>query len=180
MWSILAKTSLHYSPNRSCGSGGHFHGDPCCTSGYSWQLTLATDWNLLLSIRIPSIIRLPCWKERTQVYRHRWWWSKLHRAPLNISPRCLPSEIHVSPGWISLLRSGPFYKAGSIRYAHISVKGFPAQCQQLFSSTHYAGEIYRSAATLQHSADLYAPCAQCLKYKQIYAALILFVVISVI
>lgn len=54
------------------------------------------------------------------------------------------------------------------------------QCQQLFSSTHYAGEMYRSAATLQHSADLYAPCAQCLKYKQIYAALILSVVISVI
>lgn len=43
----------------------------------------------------------------------------------------------------------------------------------------YAGELHHSAATLQHSADLYAPCAQCLKYKQIYAALILFVVISV-
>ena len=114
-----------------------------------------------------------CWKERIQVYRQRWWWSKLQSAPLNVSPQCLPSEIHVSPGWISLLRSSPFYKALAMLISQS--KGFPHSansysavlimqvryiavlllCNTLQISMHHVHNVWNISKFMLHSSFLW-------------------------
>lgn len=174
---VLVKMLQYYSPNPACGYSGCLHeGESLHEEVFS-----ATDLRNKfdpLHLQYDLINNQNSVLERDSNLHRQWcWWRK--GAQLNRSVWCLLSEIHVSPGQISVLRSGPFYKAEALDMLISQSKAF------LLSANSYSAELIMqvrciAVLLLCNTADLYAPCAQCLKYKQIYAALILSVVISVI